>query len=180
MLAQGFDGAVRLSAVKKDNAMKPTRLMIGLAIIASIGTAATAQADEYCREYQRKVTIGGQIVDSWGTACMQPDGSWKLDSGDVVSRIAEPVYYTQPAPVAVVEPLYVQQQIVYHEPIYSTYRYYSGPSWGVSLNWSDRDGWKRHDRPSAHKDRGHHERGHMREQRRHDGGKHRHEDRPRR
>jgi surface antigen len=30
-----------------------------------------------CREYQTKVIIGGQQQDAYGTACRQPDGSWK-------------------------------------------------------------------------------------------------------
>ncbi len=32
----------------------------------------------YCREYQQVVTIGGQQERSYGTACRQPDGSWKI------------------------------------------------------------------------------------------------------
>jgi surface antigen len=32
----------------------------------------------YCREYQQTVTIGGQQERSYGTACRQPDGSWKI------------------------------------------------------------------------------------------------------
>jgi surface antigen len=33
---------------------------------------------QYCREYQQTVTIGGQPHQSYGTACRQPDGSWKI------------------------------------------------------------------------------------------------------
>lgn len=33
---------------------------------------------QYCREYQQTVTVGGQQQQSFGTACRQPDGSWKL------------------------------------------------------------------------------------------------------
>ncbi|MCG8696401.1 MAG: hypothetical protein MI806_34710 [Minwuiales bacterium] len=29
------------------------------------------------REYQTTVTVGGQQVDGYGTACLQPDGSWR-------------------------------------------------------------------------------------------------------
>lgn len=29
------------------------------------------------REYQTKVIIGGRQVDAYGTACLQPDGSWR-------------------------------------------------------------------------------------------------------
>ena len=35
----------------------------------------------YCREYQQTVTIGGQPERSYGTACRQPDGSWKTVRG---------------------------------------------------------------------------------------------------
>ncbi len=33
---------------------------------------------QYCREYQTTVTVGGQTQDAFGTACQQPDGSWKI------------------------------------------------------------------------------------------------------
>lgn len=29
------------------------------------------------REYQNKIIIGGRSVDAYGTACLQPDGSWR-------------------------------------------------------------------------------------------------------
>ncbi len=34
----------------------------------------------YCREYQQTVTVGGKTEDAYGTACRQPDGSWKIVS----------------------------------------------------------------------------------------------------
>lgn len=36
------------------------------------------QAGNYCREYQSTVNIGGQSEQAYGTACRQPDGSWKV------------------------------------------------------------------------------------------------------
>lgn len=39
----------------------------------------TAQG-QYCREFQQEITIGNDQVDSYGTACRQPDGSWKIIS----------------------------------------------------------------------------------------------------
>lgn len=33
---------------------------------------------EYCREYQTTVNVGGQSQSAYGTACRQPDGSWKM------------------------------------------------------------------------------------------------------
>jgi surface antigen len=32
----------------------------------------------YCREYQHSVSVGGRIQEAYGTACQQPDGSWKV------------------------------------------------------------------------------------------------------
>lgn len=32
----------------------------------------------YCREYQQTVTIGGRTEQAFGTACRQPDGTWKV------------------------------------------------------------------------------------------------------
>ena len=32
----------------------------------------------YCREFQQTVTIGGRPENSFGTACRQPDGSWRI------------------------------------------------------------------------------------------------------
>jgi len=33
---------------------------------------------QYCREYQSTVSVGGQPQPSYGTACLQPDGSWRV------------------------------------------------------------------------------------------------------
>ena len=34
-----------------------------------------------CREYHHTVTIGGRQEEAYGTACLQPDGSWQLVNG---------------------------------------------------------------------------------------------------
>ena len=39
------------------------------------GTDATGNL---CREYQTTVTVGGKTEQAYGTACRQPDGSWKV------------------------------------------------------------------------------------------------------
>jgi surface antigen len=36
------------------------------------------QTGAYCREYQTTVNGGGQPQQAYGTACRQPDGSWKV------------------------------------------------------------------------------------------------------
>ena len=38
----------------------------------------TDTAGNQCREYQSTVTIGGKTEQAYGTACRQPDGSWKV------------------------------------------------------------------------------------------------------
>ena len=38
-----------------------------------------ASKGEQCREFQRTVTIGGKTETAYGTACRQPNGSWKQE-----------------------------------------------------------------------------------------------------
>ncbi len=40
----------------------------------------TYQTDtgNYCREFQQTITVGGKTETAYGTACRQPDGSWKI------------------------------------------------------------------------------------------------------
>ncbi len=33
---------------------------------------------QYCREYRQTITIGGEPQQSYGTACRQADGTWKI------------------------------------------------------------------------------------------------------
>jgi surface antigen len=40
--------------------------------------AFKSREGEFCREYQQTVTIGGRTEEAYGTACRQPDGSWKI------------------------------------------------------------------------------------------------------
>jgi surface antigen len=34
----------------------------------------------YCREYHQTITVGGEQHQAYGTACRQPDGTWKIES----------------------------------------------------------------------------------------------------
>ncbi len=36
------------------------------------------QAGTNCREYQQTITVGGKTEKAYGTACRQPDGSWRI------------------------------------------------------------------------------------------------------
>lgn len=40
----------------------------------------TSNKGAYCREFQTTVVIGGKPQSSYGTACRQPNGDWKMQS----------------------------------------------------------------------------------------------------
>lgn len=118
----------------------------------------------YCREYTQDVTIGGAARSSYGTACQQPDGAWKIITTDVpqeetrVEYVSEPQYISPPQyvvpPVAYYEPRpYYAPYPVFFGASYSNYRYrdyrsYYGPGYG-----RDRGGYGR-DRGYYGRDRG--------------------------
>ena len=37
-----------------------------------------AQNGQYCREYEQTITVSGETRQAYGTACRQPDGTWKM------------------------------------------------------------------------------------------------------
>lgn len=45
-----------------------------------IPKAANRTPKGYCREYQMEAVIAGKPQHTYGTACRQPDGSWKVVS----------------------------------------------------------------------------------------------------
>ncbi len=46
----------------------------------SITTTSTYQTQngQYCREYEQTITVSGETRQAFGTACRQPDGTWKV------------------------------------------------------------------------------------------------------
>ncbi|MDH3639009.1 MAG: RT0821/Lpp0805 family surface protein [Gammaproteobacteria bacterium] len=48
--------------------------------VAPVRTYQNAQG-QYCREFQQTITVGGQTEQGHGTACRQPDGSWRIMGG---------------------------------------------------------------------------------------------------
>jgi surface antigen len=46
-------------------------------IVTPTRTYQTAEGS-YCREFTQTVTIDGKKENSYGTACRQPDGSWRI------------------------------------------------------------------------------------------------------
>jgi len=37
-----------------------------------------SSSGQYCREFNQTVNIGGRSEEAYGTACRQPDGTWKV------------------------------------------------------------------------------------------------------
>jgi surface antigen len=37
-----------------------------------------ASVGSYCREYTQEIRIDGRVQESYGTACLQPDGTWRV------------------------------------------------------------------------------------------------------
>ncbi len=39
-----------------------------------------AASGQYCREYRQDIIVGDEKHQAYGTACREPDGSWKIQS----------------------------------------------------------------------------------------------------
>jgi len=50
------------------------------AVVAPPPIQTAAAPAPYCREYQTVTVVDGKPVPSYGQACRQPDGSWKIVS----------------------------------------------------------------------------------------------------
>ncbi len=67
--------------------IQATTAAIGERIVWQTDTAAghvvttregTSASGLPCREFQHRITVGGKSENAYGTACRQPDGSWKI------------------------------------------------------------------------------------------------------
>lgn len=49
-------------------------------VVSAIPSSPVYQAadGQYCREYQGTVTVNGRAQPSYGTACLMPDGAWRV------------------------------------------------------------------------------------------------------
>lgn len=45
--------------------------------VEPVRTYETSQG-AYCREFQQTISVGGKVEKAYGTACRQPDGTWKI------------------------------------------------------------------------------------------------------
>lgn len=67
--------------------VKATTASVGEKIVWDNGDASghvvttrtgTGSSGLQCREFQQEITVGGKTEQAYGTACLQPDGSWKI------------------------------------------------------------------------------------------------------
>lgn len=149
---------------------------IGLSAAALLGGAedASAYGGQQCREYTRTVYIGNRAQEAYGTACLQPDGSWMIvgeglgnDIGQNVSnvdyvihdnnRVIVPprvVYYERPPSY-----YYRTQPPRPHSVWYNDGRFYrngiyvnigGGKRYNNHYHHDRRDRWDHHDRHDRH------------------------------
>lgn len=138
-----------------------TSTKIALTTLALASLALPAMAQEYCREYTRDVQIGGHVEKAYGTACLAPDGQWRITSEDTPNgATAQPVVQT----VVVEQPV---QRVIYRERYANPYPFFN-VIWHVGSN---HHGYRprHHERSSWQEARRHHqwerrqERGHGRD-----------------
>jgi len=78
----------------------------------------------YCREYRQTVTVAGEQQQAYGTACRQPDGSWRMSSAERPAPRAQVIRQTR---------VYVREPVYYptYWPFFTT----------LSLSFGDHDHW---------------------------------------
>ena len=112
------------------------RVGCGLALgLWLAGSAVAAQAQEpACRETTQTVMIGGRAERAISTACLQPDGTWRLAPQAAAAASAPPPGYVSqgyasPAPYG-----YAAPYAPAYYPPYASYPayapYYGGYGWG--------------------------------------------------
>jgi hypothetical protein len=90
--------------------IKPLLFVTTALILGSIGSAA--HAGDFCREFTSMVTIGNRLQESIGTACLNPDGSWQIVSGN---NVGSTFYDNGPTAYGSNNVTYVQPNMVYYQ-----------------------------------------------------------------
>ena len=75
----------------------------------------------YCREFQQTITVGGKTEQAYGTACRQPDGSWKIVSETSEAprqrRMTEHFHYEAPRGLVVKRYYHPSPLLAYPSPL---------------------------------------------------------------
>ena len=113
------------------------QFMIAAALLLAATSAANAYGRDYCREYTSRSWVGGRSVETYGRACMEPDGSWRIASeqqgyGGVGYGYEE--YDDRP-------PVYIDNREVIFVDREPPAYYYGGHHHGHGKPWKH---WKKH------------------------------------
>jgi hypothetical protein len=105
-------------------------------------TPVSATRAEYCREYTSMATVGDSEQETVGTACLGPDGTWRIADPDnppspapaslPQTYAAAPPVAADPAPAYSYYPGYAYYPAPYY---YAPYPYYYGPTVGVGVGF---------------------------------------------
>lgn len=128
--------------------------MVALAVPAKAGDGLFFSDDSgpYCREYTRNVMVGNRMQEGYGTACLQPDGSWQIRSEGVKGQtIAAPVTQYEYIPAASVVRTVEPSRVIVQRPI--IIRGYDYHSYGRGRHY-DRH-YHGHGHGRGHKHHGH-------------------------
>ncbi len=100
--------------------MKKYLLALTLAILFTVGCAnatiipvqVQTTTQPYCREFTQTKTIGSETQAGYGTACLQPDGTWEIQKPATTANTnnnlnyiirEERVYVAPPRPYTVLQ-----------------------------------------------------------------------------
>jgi len=124
--------------------LKKSWMYMGVLAVMAISSPLAAYNEPYCREYTKPVTVGNRVQEGFGTACMQPDGSWQVVSqasvpgqypviqnpGVITTYPAASVYQTRE--VIVERPVIVQRPAPMFSigwGIFDNHRHHHGHNW---------------------------------------------------
>jgi hypothetical protein len=62
-----------------NNKLSKLKFLVATALCLSAFSQAKAE-EPYCREFTQTFTVAGETEKGYGTACLQPDGAWKIIS----------------------------------------------------------------------------------------------------
>lgn len=122
--------------------------LIAGAFLVPVAAADDAEAQDYCREYTKTIRVGGKIQSGYGTACLQPDGSWMIVAANGNVDPFDSLRRNNAVLVAYNRPVYFAygpwlRPVTYNVPV--PYYYFDlwdrGRHYGWRNNWCS-DGWR--------------------------------------
>lgn len=111
-------------------------------VVPAAPVAAAPVTQPQCREFSTSVVVGGRPQQMFGTACLQPDGTWKIDqslpSQPVQAYVVPPQVYRPYYP-----PAYLADPWYYGPPLFIG-GVFVGGGWGVHGHAGWHGAWPAH------------------------------------